>query len=371
MRAVVLETPPGRCASPTAGRNPNWVPARSWCACGGVGICGSDLALISHARRVAGLPVGARARGVRRRRGGRARRGRVPGRPARRHRAELPVPALPRLPVRAHLDVPGPGARRLYRAGAAGRVRGRARGLRVAGPRALDRRRRGLRRTADGGAGRDQAQRHQPGGNCLVVGAGSQGGLLCLALAARGVTPHVLEPDHGRLELAVSLGAKAAGPDDAGFDAIFETSGAEAALGEAVSRAAPGATVVLIGLGGQATRVDTRLVVRRQLALRGSLIYDHPGDFAATLASAIAVAGADPAGELSAGRGAGGVPGGPRRPGQDLDPGGRLTASPLGGDSARERGLDPPAAGASRLEPSDRNEPEGRSSWPPQRSSPG
>jgi threonine dehydrogenase-like Zn-dependent dehydrogenase len=87
--------------------------------------------------------------------------------------------------------------------------------------------------------------------------------------------------------VAVSLGAKAAGPDDAGFDTIFETSGAEAALGEAVSRAAHGATVVLIGLGGQATRVDTRLVVRRQLSLRGSLIYDHPGDFAATLNSTI------------------------------------------------------------------------------------
>ena len=85
----------------------------------------------------------------------------------------------------------------------------------------------------------------------------------------------------------MSLGAKAAGPDDAGFDTIFETSGAEAALGEAVSRAALGATVVLIGLGGLATRVDTRLVVRHQLTLRGSLIYDHPGDFAATLSSAI------------------------------------------------------------------------------------
>jgi alcohol dehydrogenase/L-iditol 2-dehydrogenase len=127
----------------------------------------------------------------------------------------------------------------------------------------------------------------RPGGGCLVVGAGSQGGLLCLALAARGITPHVLEPDDGRLELAVSLGAKAAGPEDAGFETIFETSGAEAALGEAVSRAAPGATVVLIGLGGRATPVDTRLVVRRQLALRGSLIYDHPVDFAATLASAV------------------------------------------------------------------------------------
>jgi threonine dehydrogenase-like Zn-dependent dehydrogenase len=127
----------------------------------------------------------------------------------------------------------------------------------------------------------------RPGGDCLVVGAGGQGGLLCIALAAHGATPHVLEPDDGRRQLAVSLGARAAGPGDTGFETIFETSGSEAALGEAVSRAAPGATVVLIGLGGRATRVDTAMVVRRQLVLRGSLIYDHPGDFAATLAAAI------------------------------------------------------------------------------------
>jgi threonine dehydrogenase-like Zn-dependent dehydrogenase len=127
----------------------------------------------------------------------------------------------------------------------------------------------------------------RPDGDCLVVGAGSQGGLLCLALTARGVTPHVLEPNDGRLQLAVSLGAKAAGPDDTGFQTIFETSGAEPALDEAIRRAAPGADVVLIGLGSQATRVDTPTVVRRQLVLRGSLIYDHPGDFRATLAAAI------------------------------------------------------------------------------------
>jgi alcohol dehydrogenase/L-iditol 2-dehydrogenase len=45
--------------------------------------------------------------------------------------------------------------------------------------------------------------------------------------------------------------------------------------------------VLLIGLGGEATRMDTGLVVRRQIVLRGSLIYDHPRDFAATLGAAI------------------------------------------------------------------------------------
>jgi threonine dehydrogenase-like Zn-dependent dehydrogenase len=126
-----------------------------------------------------------------------------------------------------------------------------------------------------------------PGSRCLVVGAGSQGTLLCVALAAYGISPYVLEPHDGRRELAVSLGARAARDGDAGFEIAFETSGVEAALTEAIGRTAPGATVVLIGLGGETTRVNTGLVVRRQLIVQGSLIYDHPDDFAATIESAI------------------------------------------------------------------------------------
>lgn len=126
-----------------------------------------------------------------------------------------------------------------------------------------------------------------PGSRCLVVGTGSQGTLLCVALTALGISPLVLEPHDGRRALAVSLGARAARADDAGFEIIFETSGAEAALTEAIGRAAPGATVVLIGLGNKAGRVNTALIVRRQLTLQGSLIYDHPDDFAATIGSAV------------------------------------------------------------------------------------
>ena len=126
-----------------------------------------------------------------------------------------------------------------------------------------------------------------PGQRCLVIGSGSQGMLLCVALAARGITPYVVEPDEARRQLAISIGAKAAGPGDAGFQTVFETSGREAALAEAIVRAAHGATVTLIGLAEHATRIDTGLVVRRQLIVRGSLIYDHPEDFAATLASPI------------------------------------------------------------------------------------
>jgi 2-desacetyl-2-hydroxyethyl bacteriochlorophyllide A dehydrogenase len=113
---------------------------------------------------------------------------------------------------------------------------------------------------------------------CLVIGAGSQGLLLCIALAARGATPSVIEPHPGRLELAASLGAV---PVSTGsFDVIFETSGTAAGLAEAVARAAIGGTIVLIGLGGSDIPLDAETVVRRQLHLHGSLTYDHPGDFA-------------------------------------------------------------------------------------------
>ena len=102
-----------------------------------------------------------------------------------------------------------------------------------------------------------------------------------------GIEPYVLEPHQGRRRLAAELGAREAHPGEGGFTTVFETSGAQTALAEATTRAARGATVMLIGLDGHDIEIDTALVVRRQLVLRGSMIYDHPGDFAATLASAI------------------------------------------------------------------------------------
>jgi threonine dehydrogenase-like Zn-dependent dehydrogenase len=126
-----------------------------------------------------------------------------------------------------------------------------------------------------------------PGSRCLVVGAGSQGALLTLALLARGIVPHVLEPSQGRRRRAVELGAREAGPDDRGFTVVYETSGSEAGLDEATRRAGRGATVMLIGMGAPLAQVNTGRVVRRQLTLRGSLIYDHPGDFAGTLAAGV------------------------------------------------------------------------------------
>lgn len=126
----------------------------------------------------------------------------------------------------------------------------------------------------------------EPGDRCLVVGAGSQGLFLCQVLLAAGAVPVVVEPHPGRLALAQRLGAEPAGdgPDET-FRFVFEAAGAPAAVQTAVERAAPGGTVVLVGLSRAALPLTVSQLVRRQLTLRGSLIYDHPGDFPDTIAA--------------------------------------------------------------------------------------
>jgi alcohol dehydrogenase/L-iditol 2-dehydrogenase len=135
---------------------------------------------------------------------------------------------------------------------------------------------------AGGLAGRTLAGRTD---RCLVIGAGSQGTLTCVALAAYGISPAVLDPHDGRRALAAGLGARAAGPGETGFSLVFETSGAPEALAEAVDRAARGGLIVLMGLNSQPISIITQRIVQRQLTLMGSLIYDHPGDFATVTAA--------------------------------------------------------------------------------------
>jgi threonine dehydrogenase-like Zn-dependent dehydrogenase len=120
------------------------------------------------------------------------------------------------------------------------------------------------------------------GDRCLVVGAGSQGLLVCLSLLALGAHPDVIDPHQGRAKLAVKLGARHAG-DGNDYPFVFETAGFPAAVREALDRAAPLATVVLIGLNQADLPLSILELVRQQLTLQGTLIYNHPDDFADTL----------------------------------------------------------------------------------------
>ncbi|ONI89674.1 hypothetical protein ALI22I_14315 [Saccharothrix sp. ALI-22-I] len=69
------------------------------------------------------------------------------------------------------------------------------------------------------------------------------------------------------------------------MDFVFETSGVPAALPPALSRLTAGGTAVLIGISAQPLDLTLWTIVYRQLKLVGSLIYDHPGDFAGSIAA--------------------------------------------------------------------------------------
>jgi alcohol dehydrogenase/L-iditol 2-dehydrogenase len=126
----------------------------------------------------------------------------------------------------------------------------------------------------------------EPGQRCLVIGAGSTGLIFCATLLAHGVQPDVIEPHPGRAELAASLGARIFQDGvDSAYDRVFETSGSASAAEQALGLARDGGTVTLTGLGAESFTTTSAAIVRHRLTIVGSLIYDHPGDFAATLAA--------------------------------------------------------------------------------------
>ena len=128
--------------------------------------------------------------------------------------------------------------------------------------------------------------RPQPGSRVTVFGAGAQGLLLTIALAAQGTAPHVVDPQPERLAIARELGAGSTSveaPDGPASDYVFETSGVPAAVSAAITTAGPDATVVLVGLGHQSATLDAARVVRQRLRIQGSLIYQHPIDFISTI----------------------------------------------------------------------------------------
>ncbi|PRX50394.1 alcohol dehydrogenase/L-iditol 2-dehydrogenase [Prauserella shujinwangii] len=125
------------------------------------------------------------------------------------------------------------------------------------------------------------------GDECLVVGAGSQGLFVCQALLALGARPYVVEPIPGRLSLAERIGAKRADAGTGDFRLVFDTAGTPATWDISLRSAAAAGVVVMIGMGDEPVQLSTMELARRQLVLRGSLIYDHPHDFAETVAAVV------------------------------------------------------------------------------------
>lgn len=120
-------------------------------------------------------------------------------------------------------------------------------------------------------------------GSALVVGAGAQGALMCVALLRRGMRVQVADINEDRVQFALGLGAERVQADER-FNLVVDTVGSPQSNATAIDHAAVGATVLVLGLDGRPMELTSQTLVRRQLELRGSLTYDHPADFRETIA---------------------------------------------------------------------------------------
>lgn len=131
--------------------------------------------------------------------------------------------------------------------------------------------------------------------SALVVGVGAQGLLMLLVLAQRGVEVHVADVNADRLAFATDLGGRPVEADGRRFGLVVDTVGSPPSVGAAMERVEFGGTVLFLGLDATPLGITSQMIVRRQAVLRGSLTYDHPGDFATGVAAV-------DAGELRPGR---------------------------------------------------------------------
>jgi 2-desacetyl-2-hydroxyethyl bacteriochlorophyllide A dehydrogenase len=125
------------------------------------------------------------------------------------------------------------------------------------------------------------------GETAAIVGAGTLGLLALQVLRARGIRVLVVSRSRRRFALATELGAEAtqttgdgALADAArrfsgreGVDLVVETAGSAEAVPHALELVRPGGRVVLTGLPHEPTTVSFFSVVRREVTITGSMIY--------------------------------------------------------------------------------------------------
>jgi 2-desacetyl-2-hydroxyethyl bacteriochlorophyllide A dehydrogenase len=127
----------------------------------------------------------------------------------------------------------------------------------------------------------------RPGESAAVVGGGTLGLLAVQVLRARGARVMVVSRSTRRFPLARALGAehthaiaegtlaeaaqRFAGRE--GIDLVVETAGAAAAVSHALELVRPGGRIVLTGLPHEPTAVPFFGIVRREITIMGSMIY--------------------------------------------------------------------------------------------------
>jgi L-iditol 2-dehydrogenase len=127
------------------------------------------------------------------------------------------------------------------------------------------------------------------GRKVAVLGAGPIGNLVGQVARSQGAEVLITDISDFRLGIAARCGLKAISNANAeslaeasrrvfgkaGFDAAFECAGVGATLGAAIETIQKGGTIVVVGVFGERPRVNIGLVQDRELALVGTLMYQH------------------------------------------------------------------------------------------------
>jgi 2-desacetyl-2-hydroxyethyl bacteriochlorophyllide A dehydrogenase len=118
------------------------------------------------------------------------------------------------------------------------------------------------------------------GDRALIFGAGVMGLLVQQMAVLNGAEVTACDLSETRLAVAKQLGStQLIGPNDpiesffGQFDLLYETSGAAVALAQMIQLAAARATIVILGLPGTDHPIPIDMVVRKELQIKGSLIY--------------------------------------------------------------------------------------------------
>jgi alcohol dehydrogenase/L-iditol 2-dehydrogenase len=120
--------------------------------------------------------------------------------------------------------------------------------------------------------------------SALVVGVGAQGLMMSLALIERGVSAYVHDVNLDRVAFAAELGAFPVAAEGDRFSLVVDTVGSPGAMAVSLDRAQVGGTVLCLGLDSRPFDLTAQRLVRQQLTIQGSLTYDHPDDFEASIA---------------------------------------------------------------------------------------
>jgi threonine dehydrogenase-like Zn-dependent dehydrogenase len=115
--------------------------------------------------------------------------------------------------------------------------------------------------------------------------------LLIQAAVSQGMRVIAHDKLESKLDIAKHLGAQTDQSTDIptlwkdeGVTTIFECAGAASTVELALSAVPRGGQVVLLGLSTSPTTFVPLKLVREEIRVSGSIIYDHPADFARTIA---------------------------------------------------------------------------------------